>query len=411
MDENNIKKSTGYKKLIIAAVLIFVAVFSLFGGFYYGVWVTGQRQFDFSVQQIIKDAPSYLDEEEVDINLFWRVWEAILTKYVEQPVNEEGMFYGALEGLVKSVEDPYSIFLDPEATNEFVKELSGSFEGIGAEIGIKNNQLTIISPLDDSPAFNAGLKPGDKILAIDDQETIDMGLDQAISLIRGKKGTTVILTILTKESQEIKDISIKRDVIKVESVAWELKDGDIAYIKIVHFDSDTYNDFNKIANEVLLSSPQGIILDLRNNPGGYLNSAIDVAGEFLEDKIIVTEDFGETQKEYKSKGTAKLKDIKTVVLVNGGSASASEIVAGALQDYQHATIIGEQTFGKGTVQDYEQFPDGSSLKLTVAKWLTPGGKSINDQGIRPDVEVDLTFDDYDNNRDPQLEAAYLILNE
>jgi len=411
MNENNIKKTTSHKKLVIAAVFIFSVSFSLIGGYYFGVSVANQRQTSQSLGAIFEEAPAHLSEEKADINLFWRIWETIKSKYVEQPVDEEMLFYGALEGLVGSVGDPYSIFLNPEATEEFNKELSGSFEGIGAEIGIKNNQLMIISPLEDSPAYKSGLMPGDIILDIDGQQTVDMSLDQAISLIRGKKGTEVVLTILTNEDQEVKDVSIERDVIKIESVSWELIDQNIAYVKIIHFNSDTYQDFRKIVNDILINSPEGIILDLRNNPGGYLDSAIDVAGEFIEDQVIVIEDFGNSQKEYKSNSTARLKDIKTIVLVNGGSASASEIIAGALQDYQQATIIGEQTFGKGTVQDYEQFEDGSSLKLTVAKWLTPDGKSINDQGIQPDVEVSLSFDDYNNDLDPQLEAALEVLKE
>ncbi|MBU0598303.1 S41 family peptidase, partial [Patescibacteria group bacterium] len=318
---------------------------------------------------------------------------------------------GALKGMIRSLGDPYSIFLDPEETENFTQELSGSFEGIGAEIGIKNDQLTVIAALPNTPAYNAGLKAGDKILKINDFDTIDMSLDMAVSLIRGPQETVVVLTILSSNNDEINEISITRNIIDVESVTWEILDDNIAYIELIHFNSDTYSDFKKIANEIILKNPNGIVLDLRSNPGGYLDNAIDVAGEFLEDKVIVIEDFGDSREEYKSGNNAKLKDIPMVVLVDAGSASASEIVAGAMQDYDRATIVGEMTFGKGSVQDFEEYIDGSSLKITVAKWLTPNGISIEDEGIIPDVEIINTEEDFNNNQDPQLDKALEILKQ
>jgi len=411
MKNNQKTKSKSGLKLLLAVIFIFFVFTSFVVGFYLGIWQVISSQYNLPVTDIIKSAPTYIFSDRVDVGLFWKVWQAINNKFVNQPVNEEDIFYGALQGMVNSLEDPYSIFLDPEQTRAFNKELSGSFEGIGAEIGIKNDQLTIIAPLPGTPAFETGLKSGDRILKIDGQTTKDLTLDQAIILIRGPRGSTVVLSILSDGEEEIREVSIKRDIIKVESVTWEMKDNSIAYIQIAHFNSDTYSDFKKIVNEVIIQSPRGIVLDLRNNPGGYLDTAIDIAGEFLEKRVIVIEDFGKTKKEYKSKGTAQFKDIKTVVLVNGGSASASEIIAGALQDYQRATIIGEQTFGKGSVQDFEEFPDGSSLKLTVAKWLTPKGRLIEEEGVTPDIEVAFTEEDYNNDLDPQLAKALEILQE
>ncbi len=412
MEENKKNKPKfNFKVVLLAVVFVFLVVFGLMSGYYLGVWETNKKQNEFSFTNIVETVPDYLLNEGFDSNLFWEVWDSAKNKYVNKPIDDEVLFYGALNGIIGSLDDPYSVFFDPEATREFNKQLSGSFEGIGTEIGIKNNQLTIISPLENSPASLAGLKAGDLVLKIDGEETFEMSLDRAINLIRGTKGTEVILTVLSENEENIKDISIVRDIINVESVTWEMLDDNIAYIKIIHFNADTYQNFTNIASEILVNNVDGIVLDLRNNPGGYLNSAVDVSGEFLKDSVVVIEDFGSKKEEYSSNGNSKLENYKVVVLVNGGSASSSEIVAGALQDYDRAIIVGEQTFGKGSVQDYEQFQDGSSLKLTVAKWLTPNGVNIDEFGITPDVEVEFTEDDYNNDLDPQLENAIQLLKE
>lgn len=408
--QNTTSKPKGGFRLVAAAGILFFIIAAFISGFYFGIWQTIRRQYNLSVADIIRNAPAYVFSDQFDASLFLKVWQSVQEKYVGQPVNDKAVFYGALGGMVRGLDDPYSVFLDPQETTSFNKELSGTFEGIGAEIGIKNEQLTLIAPLPHSPALEAGLKAGDKIFKIDGQDTADMTIDQAIGFIRGPKGTTVVLTVLSSGAAEARDVAIKRDEIKVESVTWEMK-GDVVYVQISHFNSETDGDFKHIIPAVLLAAPRGIILDLRNNPGGYLDAAINVAGEFLEKKVIVLEDFGKSQKEYKSTGTAQLKDVATVVLVNQGSASASEIVAGALQDYGRATVIGEQTFGKGTVQDFEEFSDGSSLKLTVAKWLTPKGRSIDEAGIAPDVAVALTEDDYNRDADPQLDRALEMLRQ
>jgi len=401
------------KKLLYLILTLIILVVTFFSGFFFAVWKISGQNVNISVSELISSGTSslFVHTEEINPNLFWQIWDQIEEKYVERPVDEKRMFYGALEGLVDSLDDPYSIFLSPEMTDQFNRELSGSFEGIGAEIGIKNDQLTIIAPLSDSPAQKAGLKAGDKIIEIDGHETFDINLNFAVSLIRGEKGTDVILKIISKDSEEARDVTITRDEINVKSVNWELLDGNIAYIEIIHFNQNTVSNFNKSANEIILVSPDGIILDLRNNPGGYLDSAIDISGNFIEDDVIVIEDFKDRQKEYKSKGEAKLKGYELVVLVNGGSASASEIVAGALQDYDLAVLVGETTFGKGSVQDFQEFSDGSSLKITVANWLTPNGRLIDDVGIKPDIEIELTSEDYNGDSDPQLDKAIEIISQ
>jgi len=411
INKNREKNHNNFKWIIFVLVFILAVVLSLMSGYYLGFWEATKNQNKYSLSNIVETIPDYL-MDEFDSELFWNVWNEAKTKHVNRPIEDQDLFYGALAGLISSLDDPYSVFLDPDKTTQFNNELSGSFEGIGTEIGIKNNLLTIIAPLDNSPAEKAGLKSGDIVLKIDGEDTMDMSLDMAVSKIRGPKGTEVVLTVMNSANgSNIKEITIERNVIVVESVTWEMLDNNIAYIKIVHFNSDSYQDFTKISNDILLSKAEGIVLDLRNNPGGYLNTAVDIAGEFLENKIILTEDFGEEIEEYSSDGSARLLDYELAVLINNGSASASEILAGALQDHSRATIIGEQTFGKGSVQDFEQFSDGSSLKLTVAKWLTPNGHNIENEGITPDIEVELTDDDYNNDIDPQLDAAIELLTE
>ena len=356
--------------------------------------------------------PPLSEDQEVDFNsdLFWRVWSVIKQRYIDQPVSDEDLFYGSLRGLTSGVKDPYSVFLEPELAKKFLEDMSGSFEGVGMEIGIKDGRLTIIAPLPDTPAFRAGLRSGDKIFAVDDEDTSGMSLDEAVHLIRGPKGTSVVLTIWHQGETRTKEVEVIRDVIDIETVFWELKGNKIAYLKISHFSEDTWIDFKNAAQKILIADPNGLILDLRNNPGGYLDTSVNMAGYWVgRETVVVSKDAKGKEKEYESRGREDFVHLPTIVLVNQGSASASEILAGALQDYGLATVLGEQTFGKGSVQELESFSDGSALKLTVAYWYTPLGRSINEQGIIPDMEVELTEEDYLANRDPQLDKALLIL--
>lgn len=351
--------------------------------------------------------------QEVDFNLFWDVWNTLERDYVDKDkINEKELFYGAIRGMVAALGDPYTVYMNPQIAQEFEDDLAGTFEGIGAEIGIRDDILTIIAPLDDMPAQKAGLKAGDKIYAINDESTAGITIDEAVRKIRGPKGTGVVLTISENGLEKIRDVEITRDTIIIKSIKTELRDDNIFIIKITNFNDDTLVLFNNAVMEILEKNPSGIILDLRNNPGGYLDTAIEIGSEWVEDGIIVTEQFSEDKKtEYLSRGRARLKDYETVILVNQGSASASEIVSGALKDNGKAVIIGKKTFGKGSVQSLKEFSDGSSVKVTVAKWLTPNGDCINDKGIEPDYEVDLTVDDYKENKDPQLDKAVEILNK
>lgn len=362
-----------------------------------------------------KDAKPDVELRDVDFSAFWDIWSTVKDRYVEEPPSDVDMFYGAVSGMVGSLGDPYSVFFDPEIAAKFATELEGEFEGIGAEIGIKQDQLTIIAPLPGTPAERAGIKAGDKILGIDGVDTLGMSVEDAVSRIRGDKGTMVKLLVARDGLKEPKEIEITRDTITVESVKWSFvtdkKSGKrVARITVSHFNERTLAKFNEAVRALLLEDVSGIVLDLRNNPGGFLDTAVDMAGEWVSHDVIVVEKFSDgTKKNYASDGGARLSEIPTVVLVNGGSASASEIVAGALQDYGKAKLVGEKTFGKGSVQDYTEFEDGSALKLTVALWLTPKGRSINKEGIVPDVEVEMTDEDYEAEKDPQLDRAVELL--
>ena len=299
------------------------------------------------------------------------------------------LFYGSLQGIVDSLGDPHSSYFPPQPAKEFAEGLSGAFEGIGAEIGIRNDQLIVIAPLPESPAQQAGLKPGDKVLAINGEETMGIALDKAVSKIRGPKGTQVKLTITRDGLKEAQDITVTRDTIKVPTVTWEMKDGRVAYLRIGYFNEQTWTQFDKAVKEILAEAPEGIALDLRSNPGGFLDTAVRVASEWVESGPIVKEKFVQDKKnEYITQGQHRFKGIPTVILVDEGTASGSEIVAGALQDYGIAKLVGKKTFGKGSVQDFEVLPDGSALKLTIARWYTPNDRQIDQKGIDPDVIIE-----------------------
>ncbi|MFA5047804.1 MAG: S41 family peptidase [Patescibacteria group bacterium] len=356
--------------------------------------------------------PDYL-KKDVNFNLFWQVWSLVKDKYYVKNIPDTKLFYGSLSGIVASLGDPYSVFMTPQDANQFQEDLKGNFEGIGAEIAVKDNSLIVVAPLSDTPASRAGLRPKDMILKINGTSTAGMNANNAVSLIRGPKGTEVTLTIFRESWSVPKDIKIIRDNITVKSVTWSLKTREIAYIKIRQFNDDTVPMFEQAASEINSKSEvKSVILDLRNNPGGYLESAIEIAGEWIGDKVAVSEKLRDgSETKHHSDSSPKLISYKTIVLVDGGSASASEIVAGALQDWGVATIVGTKTFGKGSVQDLTNLPDGSSVKLTIAKWFTPKGRSIEDNGIEPDIKADLTEADYNKDKDPQLDKAMELLTK
>lgn len=329
-----------------------------------------------------------------DQTIFQRVWDLVSKQYVKQPVDQRQLFYGAVSGLVNILGDRYSSFFPPEQSAQFKEGLDEtSFGGIGAEVGVRNDGIVIIAPLPGTPAERAGLKPEDQLLRIDDRSTADLNVDEAVRQIRGQAGTKVTLTVGRSGQPDPFVVEVVRDTIVVKSVRWELQktpaNRTIAYVQVTHFTEETPRLFHEAVQALLLKQPAGLILDLRNNPGGFLDASVQLASAFVDDgsPIVIERRVDGTENSLRASGTPALRGIKTAVLINEGSASAAEIVAGALQDYAVATLIGEPTFGKGSVQSFEEFSDGSSLKLTVAAWLTPKRQTIDQTGITPDLTV------------------------
>lgn len=413
------------KKHSVAKRIGFLIVIAL--AFFAGMTVNSYRSVQkFITEQDEVDIVKVLDlysktrSDSVSFDQYWEVWDAVKKRYVDQPVKDVDLFYGSLKGLVGGLNDPYSTYFPPGPAKEFTQSLLGEFGGIGAEIGMRDSQLVVIAPLPGTPAERAGLKPGDFIIKINGEETFGLALDEAVLKIRGEAGSTVILEIIKKGEQTTQEVSIMREKINIPSVTHEMKQNNIAYIRVSNFNNKTIGEFDDAIRNTVQKNAKGIVLDLRRNPGGYLDTSVLVAGEWIKDGVIVRERFtGGEVREHKSTGKHRLAGIPTVVLVDEGTASGSEIVAGALQDYGAATIVGIKTFGKGSVQDFEFLKDGSALKLTIAKWFTPKDRGIDGQGIAPDVVVEEMFetkegaDPNDRNAvvDKGLEKAIEILNK
>lgn len=356
-------------------------------------------------------------EVSPEMKLYEQVKKILDEKYIKAgEVKEDLKAYGSIKGLVESYGDPYTVFFPPAQAKEFKSVVSGTFSGVGMEVGVKEGVLTVVSPLKKSPAEKAGIKPDDKILKINGTSTEGMPSDVAVQLIRGEKGTPVTLTIFRKGEEKTREIVIIRDTIDVPVVDTQVS-GDAFIISIYSFSETSAQKFQEALQLFVESKKKNLVIDLRNNPGGYLEASVLMSSFFFEaNKLIVSEDFTRTNKKnnHTSKGfNAIPADVKIVILVNKGSASASEIMAGAFQDYNRAKIVGEQTYGKGSVQEYMELPDGTSLKVTVAKWLTPYGQSISDHGITPDILVayddKVKADKKTGKLDNQLEAAVKIL--
>lgn len=394
--------------LWLLLVLIGVVAFSL--GFFVGEARGVRSSVPAGQGQVVNqgEVPDYA-LVDVDFAQYWEMWNFVKEEFYRQPVSDVDLFYGSLKGLLSGVDDPYSVYFDPEEAKQFTQSLEGSFEGIGAEIGIKDDRLSIIAPLAGMPAQQAGLLPGDWIVLIDGVETTGMSVEKAVTLIRGEKGTSVVLTIGRAGADELVDVSIMRDKIVIDSVKWEIDENNLMEISISTFNHDTVDLFSEAIQEALTGGVRGIILDLRSNPGGLLTTAIEIASVWVGYEPVVLERTQSDVRTFKGVTAPRLQGIPTVVLVNGGSASASEIVSGALQDYAYATIVGTQTFGKGSVQDYRELEDGSAVKITTAAWYTPNGRSINDEGIAPDIEVSVTREDYEAGIDPQRDVAVQVL--
>ena len=378
-----------------------------------GISFLGGYLFDATIHKTAYENAFNLDG--MKLSVLKDVYDKLVFNFVDpSKIDKDKMTYGAVAGMVNALGDPYTVFYTPEEAKQFQEDLSGTFEGIGAQLGVKNNQIKVIAPLKGTPAEKAGILPGDTIIAVDGKSTLELNIDEVTNMIKGDKGTKVTLTITRArkgEAAETKDIEIIRDIIKVPTVDYKIVDINgkkIVQMTISHFSDNVYEDFKKAAYEILSQQYDGIVLDLRNNPGGLLDKTVDIAGWFLEkDQIVLTEQNKNLDKNsYKSNGPSSFADTPIVILINKGTASASEILTGAIKDNRNVTVIGETSFGKGLVQRVVTLDDGSSLKVTTAKWYTPNGTLIQDTGIKPDIEVELTEDDYNNNKDPQLDRAF-----
>ncbi|MDD5032626.1 MAG: S41 family peptidase [Candidatus Pacebacteria bacterium] len=397
-----VKKTSFFGGLTALIVVVFVS------GMYLGY--ENRPEAEKVLALLNKDDASVASDKTVDFSPFWKVWNTIENQYAAKgSIDRQKMVWGATQGLVASLGDPYSVFFPPQEAEIFESSVRGDFEGVGMEIGIKKGVLVVVAPIKGSPAEKAGIKTGDQILKIDETTTSDLAVDEAVKLIRGPKGTKVALTIFRENEEESRVLEIERDVIQIPPLETEKKDGGIFVIKLYSFSAYSESSFKQALREMVDSGSSKLIIDLRGNAGGYLESSVDIASWFLPlGKEVVIEEFGTGERNsYSSKGYDIFKNLPLVILVNEGTASASEILAGALQEYGIAKLVGEKTYGKGSVQQAIDIADGSSLKLTIANWLTPNGRSISKDGLEPDVKVELGEAD---KGDKQMEKAVEIVN-
>lgn len=404
---------------------ILIILISLLVGYYIGVNKINFDWKNYQPQISVESKQPPPEVTNVDFAQFWNVWQKLERDYYDKTkLNPAKMLNGAISGMVGSLEDPFTVYLPPTQNDNFKEGLAGQFQGIGAELGLRDKQIIVISPLKGSPAIEAGIKAQDAILAVDGASTANWSLTQAVEKIRGPKGTTVVLTILSKDKKDSKDVKIVRDVITVKSVeAWvkkvrdiqgikfdkKLADTKVAYISLSQFGDNTNSEWLSAINQLNLDikkeqAVKGAIFDLRNNPGGYLTDAVFIASEFLSSgSTVVLEEESGNRTILRANRRGLLTEIPLIVLINKGSASASEIVAGALRDSSRATLVGETSFGKGTIQQAEDLGGGAGLHVTIAKWLTPNEEWVNGKGLKPDVEVALLSKEPE--RDTQLEKA------
>ncbi len=410
-----------------------IAFIVLIGGIGYRL---GERRVSVSVSPqnkvVVNQSPP--GQLSIDFSLFWDVWQRLFRYYFDAgSLDKQKMVWGAITGMVSALDDPYTTFLPPKENKDFKEDLGGAFEGIGAQLGLKDGRVIVVAPLKGTPAEKAGIRPSDWIIKVNDEETVGWTLPQAVAKIRGPKGSTVTLQILHEADQKPLDLAIIRDTITVPSVeVWEKtipeiteiqgldtflelakQPGKIAYLRLSRFGDHTNDEWDKAVREILSyekdnGSLKGLIFDLRNNPGGYLEGSVFVASEFLKSGVVVSQKNSDGSKEdYTVNRKGKLLDIPIVVLINKGSASASEIVAGALRDYKRAYIVGETSFGKGSVQTPQELTGGAGLHITTGKWFTPNDDTIDKTGIKPDFEV--VMKDYEASGDAQLAKAIELL--
>ena len=415
MTENHLQKINLGKKITEILFVLSFIIFLFGSGYKLGEYRANQKKIERSNYNII-NVDNKAAEKNIDFSLFWETWDKVEQKFIDKKkLDPKKMFYGAIKGMVASLDDPYTFFLTPDENKQSKDDLGGRFEGIGAQLGMKDNRVIVVAPLKNSPAEKAGVKAGDFINKVDGNSTKEWSLTYAVSKIRGPKGTKVKLT-LEREGKEL-EITITRDQINVPSVELSYEKN-IAILKLNQFGENTVDEWNKaifeIKNKWLKKEVKGMVLDLRDNPGGYLEGSVYLASEFLPmGKVVVRQESTDSMnKDYKVIRQGELLDIPLVVLINKGSASASEILAGALRDYKRAKIIGEKSFGKGSVQEAVDLKEGAGLHVTVAKWILPGGDWINSKGIDPEIKVENQIKEGNTptrSDDRQLDKALEIL--
>lgn len=390
-----------------------VAIVLIVSAFLLGFFIRGQQSSD--INHITEVSGKTDSEIQVDFSPFWKAWRILNEKQIDgSGTSTEDKLWSSIQGLTQSYGDPYTVFFPPQEAKAFEEEISGNFEGVGMEVGIKDEIITVVAPLKNTPAERAGIRAGDKIVRIDDTSTINMTIDDAVEMIRGEKGTTVVLTVLREGIDDSLEIPITRASIQVPTLDTELRSDGVFVISFYSFSANATDEFRDSLREFVNSGSDKLLLDLRGNPGGYLSAAVNIASYFLPNGKVVVREVGKDKEEIdvlRSRGydLLKNKDFDMVVLVDQGSASASEILAGALSEHGVATLVGMKTFGKGSVQEVVPITLTTRLKVTIAEWLTPEGVSISEEGLAPEIEVEWTPDETNPDYDNQLEKAVEIL--
>lgn len=423
------------KKILLIGGAITIILILVIGSFSIGMFVGGRTSDSLApivspssavsttsttlqetVEDILKTEPPQATSTPAELedlfDPFWQSWDLVHDLYIDQPVDDELMMQGAIRGMMESLGDQHSSYMDPEQFRQSNMEIDGEYEGIGAWVDTTGEYLTIVSPMPGSPAEKAGLKPGDQIIAIDGEDMTGIDGSLVIRKVLGPAGTSLTLTIFREGEPEPFDVTLERARIVLPTVDYEMLDGNIAYTKLYSFSENATDEFTAALNELMDQEPDGLILDLRNNPGGVRDIAVEITSQFIGDGVIMYQEYGDGSRDtFEAVPGGLATDIPLVVLINEGSASGSEIVAGAIQDYERGTVVGMVSFGKGSVQNWIPLDNEQGLiRVTIARWLTPNGRTIHEVGVEPDIEVEYTEEDFQNDLDPQLDKAIEILS-
>jgi len=406
---------------IIGGLAVIMLLGSFSGGFLVGHFLPLQQASQPVLSSTVEPPPpptvspeqqsTTPNELETLFQPFWEAWNIVHDEYVEQPVDDTALMQGAIRGMMDALGDEHSSYMDPKTFEDANAGLTGEYEGIGAWVDTTADYLTIISPISGSPAERVGLKPGDKIIAIDGEDMTGINAELVRQRVLGPAGTTVLLTVAREGETEPLEFSVTREKIVVDSASGEMLENDIGYVQITTFGDKTTPELRATLKELIAQNPKGLVIDLRNNGGGYLQTSVEVASEFINEGVILYEDYGDGQRTtYQAQKNGQATEIPIVVLINEGTASASEIVAGAIQDYGRGKLVGVTSFGKGSVQNWVPLSnDQGAVRVTIAKWLTPNERTISGEGLQPDVEVEITDEDRQADLDPQLDKAIEVL--